>query len=319
MTALPAAVETVRTLPDVATAARDYAQASKAPATWKAYRSDWRDFTSWCECHGRQPLPASPETVALYLAALAERLKPATLQRRIASISQAHQAQGHETPTKSAEVRFTWSGIRRTVGTAQRQADPATIDVLRAMVDALDDERLIGVRDRAMLLLGFAGAFRRSELVSLDVADVTVVAEGLRVTLRRAKNDQEGAGQTVAVPYGSRPDTCPVRAVAAWLKVAGIEAGPIFRPVTRHGRIGAQRLSDRAVAEVVRRTAERAGLDGDWSGHSLRSGFATSAGAAGVQERHIARQTRHKSLEVLRRYIRDGDVWRDNAAASVGL
>lgn len=145
--ALPATVETVRPLPDVATAARDYAQASKAPATWKAYRADWRDFTSWCERHGRQALPASPETVALYLAALAERLKPATLQRRIASISQAHQAQDHETPTKSAEVRFTWSGIRRTLGTAQRQADPATIDVLRAMVDALDDERPIGVRD----------------------------------------------------------------------------------------------------------------------------------------------------------------------------
>lgn len=139
------------------------------------------------------------------------------------------------------------------------------------------------------------------------------------MTLRRAKNDQEAVGQTVAVPYGSRPVTCPVRAVAAWLEVAGIEAGPIFRPVTRHGRIGTERLSGRAVAEVVRRTTERAGLDGDWSSHSLRAGFATSAGAAGVQERHIARQTRHKSLEVLRRYIRDGDVWRDNAAASVGL
>lgn len=317
--ALPAATDPPARPEDVAERLRGYARASKAEATWRAYAADWRCFTTWCADHGRASLPAAPDTVAAYLACLAERRKPSTLARRIASIAQAHSAAGHDSPTTSAEVRLVWSGIRRSLGVSTRQAQAATIDVVRRMVDALDD-RPIGVRDRALLLLGFAGALRRSELVALDAADLTPVVEGLAVRLRASKTDQEAAGATVAVPYGSRPDTCPVRAVAAWLDVAGVVSGPVFRPVTRHGHVGGGRLSGRAASEVVKRCAQRAGLDPDrFSGHSLRAGFATTAGANGVAERHIARQTRHASLAVLRSYIRDGDQWRDNAASAVGL
>lgn len=177
-----------------------------------------------------------------------------------------------------------------------------------------------GIRDRALLLIGFAAALRRSELVALDVDDVTEREDGLVVTLRRSKTDQEGAGAELGVPFGSDPTTCPVRALRRWYEASGIEAGPIFRPVTRHGVIGEARLTDRSVALVVKRTAERAGLDPvQFAGHSLRAGLITSAAEAGVQERHIMAQSRHKSVPVMRRYIRGATLFQDNAAAAVGL
>lgn len=306
-------------LSPVVARARDYAANSKADATWRAYRSDWSCFETWCAARGLEPLPAAGHTVALYIADLAQTRKPTTIQRRLSTITQRHRLAGYDSPVRTVEVSATWAGIRRELGTAQRRVDPITTAVLRTMVDVLPT-RLIGTRDRALLLLGFAGAFRRSELVALDVEDLAEVPEGLRVTLRRSKTDQDGAGTVVAIPYGSRPDTCPVRAVRAWLKAAGVESGPVFRPVDRHGTVAATRLSDRAVAEVIKRTCTRAGLDAArYSGHSLRAGFATAAGEAGVAERHIARQTRHRSMSMLRRYIREGDMWRDNAASEVGL
>lgn len=315
----PTTTGTGTDLGPVAARARDYAANSKADATWRAYRSDWSCFESWCAARGLEPLPATGETVALYIADLAQTRKPATIQRRLSTITQRHRLAGFDSPARTVEVAATWAGIRRELGTAQRRVDPITTGVLRELVEVLPG-RLIGTRDRALLLLGFAGAFRRSELVALNVEDVTDVPEGLRVTLRRSKTDQDGAGAVVAIPYGSRPDTCPVRALRAWLEAAGVESGPVFRPVDRHGAVGASRLSDRAVAEVIKRTCRRAGLDpARFSGHSLRAGFATAAGEAGVAERHIARQTRHRSMSMLRRYIREGDMWRDNAASEVGL
>jgi integrase len=198
------------------------------------------------------------------------------------------------------------------------------VDELRRMADALPDSTL-GVRDRALLLLGFAGAFRRSELVALDVGDVRPTADGLVVTLRRSKTDQEGTGREVGIPYGSTPATCPVRAVRAWLAVhaflsqGGTEC-PLFHRIDRHGRQLPGRLSDRAVARVVQRTARSAGLEAaSYAGHSLRAGLATSAAAADVPERVIAQQTGHRSMAVLRRYIRSGSLFRENAAARVGL
>jgi integrase len=177
-----------------------------------------------------------------------------------------------------------------------------------------------GCRDRALLLLGFAGALRRSELVGLDVADVSEGTDGLTVRLRRSKTDQEGAGRTIGVPYGSNPITCPVRAWRGWLEVSGIAEGPAFRPVDRHGHIGATRLSAPAVALVLKRHAARAELDpGEVAGHSLRAGLATSAAVAGVPERVIAEQTGHKGTAMLRRYIREGSLFRENAAGAVGL
>ena len=299
--------------------ARDYARQAKSQNTRRAYASDWDDFARWCQPYGFVPLPARPETVALYLTALADALKPSTLGRRLATISQVHQAAGHETPTTAAPVRLVWAGIRRAKGTDQHGKAPAVTPELRRMVDTLEDS-LLGVRDRALLLLGFAGAFRRSELVGLDVKDVHAGHDGLTVFIRKSKTDQEGQGRKVGIPYGSHPHTCPVRAFGAWLAKCGLTEGPLFRSVTRHGRLQPGRLSDRAVALIVKRAAEKAGLDPDkYAGHSLRAGLATSAAQAGVSERSIMAQTGHKSVVVARRYIRDGSLFRDNAAAQVGL
>lgn len=205
------------------------------------------------------------------------------------------------------------------MGTAPRVKAPATTVEIRAMVETLPDG-LLGIRDRALILLGFAGAFRRSELVGLDVADQDVTRDGAVVTLRRSKTDQEGQGRKVGIPYGSTPATCPVRALQGWLEASGIAEGPLFRHVDRYGRMHEGRLSDRAVALVVKRLASRAGLDpASYSGHSLRAGLATSAAAAGVSERAIMNQTGHRSPMMVRRYIRDGQLFRENAASAVGL
>lgn len=305
--------------------AREFLGQAKAPNTLRAYRLDWQHFVAWCAKAGRQALPAAPETVADYLAEHAQEqpgrpaLATGTLQRRIASIAQVHQAAGQEDPTKAAAVKLTWQGIRRAKGTAPAQKAPVLVADLRRMVESLPDG-LLGTRDRALLLLGFAGGFRRSELVGLNREDVANTVEGLVVTLRKSKTDQEGEGRQVGIPYGSRPDTCPVRALAAWVDAAGITEGPLFRPVNRHGQALAGRLSGYAVALVVKRAATAAGLDAaNYAGHSLRAGLATSAANAGVSERAIMQQTGHRSERMVRRYIRQGSLFRENAAAAVGL
>src|ERR1051326_1925699 len=302
--------------------ARDYATEAKAPNTRRAYAADWRAFTDWCSSTSLDSLPASGDTVALYLTSFAGTLKTATLQRRLSAISQAHQVAGHETPTRSAAVRLVWAGIRRKHGTAQEGKAPALVEDLRAMMAAMAPRRrgqewpLLEVRDRALLLLGFAGAFRRSELVSLNVEDLELGRAGIVVHLRRSKADEEGRVRKIGIPRGAGM-TCPVAALQAWLADAGIKEGPLFRPVNRHGQLQAGRMSDRAVALVVKRRAGAVGLDPALSAvHTLRAGLATSAAAAGASERAIANQTGHKSMAVLRRYIRDGELFRDNAAAA---
>jgi len=306
-------------LAEIVADARDYVAASRAENTTRVYRTGWAQFTTWCDEHGVIPLPAGPETVACYIADLARTAKPATIDLRLAAISAAHRAAGHDSPTKEEAVRLVRRGVRRTLGTVQRQVRPLTVPELRTMLEGLGSD-LAGCRDRALLLLGFAGALRRSELVGLDVADVTEGADGLTVHLRRSKTDQEGAGRTVGIPYGSNPATCSVRAWRAWLETSGITEGAAFRPVDRHGHIGATRLSGQAVALVLKRHAARAGLDAsEVAGHSLRAGLATSAASAGVPERVIAEQTGHKGTAMLRRYIRESSLFRENAAGAVGL
>jgi integrase len=256
--------------------------------------------------------------VTLYLADLASRCKVATLTRRLSAISQAHQMAGHEPPTTGAAVRTVMAGIRRTKGTAPTTKAAALTDDIRAMVAALP-VGLLGVRDRALLLVGFAGAFRRSELVSLDRSDLEFTTDGLTVTLRRSKSDQEGQGRRIGVPYGSNPETCPIRALQAWIEAAGTSEGPVFRGVTRHGKVQG-RLSGYAVALVVKRYAAAGGLDpARYAGHSLRAGLATAAAIGGASERSIMNQTGHRSVTMVRRYIRDGSLFRENAAAKTGL
>jgi len=306
-------------LAEIAAEARDYVAASRAENTIRVYRTGWAQFTAWCDEHRVIALPAGAETVVLYVADLAKAAKPATIDSRLAAISAAHRAAGHDSPTKEEAVRLVRRGVRRTLGTAQRQVRPVTVPDLRTMLQGLGTDPG-GCRDRALLLLGFAGALRRSELVGLDVVDVTEGADGLTVRLRRSKTDQEGAGRTVGIPFGSNPATCPVRAWRAWLELSSITEGPAFRPVDRHGHIRTARLSGQAVALVLKRHAARAGLDpGEAAGHSLRAGLATSAAAAGVPERVIAEQTGHKGTAMLRRYIREGSLFRENAAGAVGL
>ena len=309
------------TLPTVITAgsvgdpARAYVAASKAPATIRAYRSDLRHFEAWCEEHQRLSLPATPETVADYIAALADDgMTAATITRRLSAISQIHRMAGVESPTQTQLVRMTAAGIRRTLGTAPRRARPISVADLRAMVEAMPDD-LRGQRDRALLLVGFTGGLRRSELVGLDVEDVSEEAEGLRINLKHSKTDQEGAGREIGIVRGRHPLTDPVIAVKDWQEAAGFETGPLFREVDRGDRVGSGRLSDRAVARIVKAAAVRVGLDpAGMSGHSLRSGLATSAAAAGASERMIMRTTGHRSEAMVRRYIRAGSVFAEAAS-----
>ena len=259
--------------------------------------------------------------VGVYLADRAATLKPSTLSRRLAAISVQHRQAGSHLDTRAPQIRDVLTGIRREKakeGVTTTKKTAAVSDDIRAMVGTLGVTPL-GIRDRALLLLGFAGAFRRSELVGLNVEDIGVRREGLAVTIGRSKTDQEGEGRQVAICYGSDPATCPVRAVKAWLDLVG-SSGPVFRSINKGGRIGSERLSDKAVALVVKRTAEAAGLDPElYSGHSLRSGFATTAARNGASEAAIMRQTGHRSLTVLRGYIRAGGLFNETAAAKLGL
>ncbi|RYG96978.1 MAG: site-specific integrase [Alphaproteobacteria bacterium] len=247
-----------------------------------------------------------------------------TLERRLSTISQAHHAAGHlDSPTKHASVRAVWQGIKREKGTRTQGKAPTLTADIRSMVEKLEgieEGKKLALRDRCLLVLGFAGAMRRSELVGLDVEDIIENSDGLIVTIRRSKTDQEGAGRKVGLPYGSTPLTCPVRSLREWLAASGIESAPLFREVDRHGNIGVTRLSDQMVAKVVKRAITSIGKDAaKFAGHSLRAGLATQAAMSGASERSIQDQTGHKSLPILRRYIRDGSLFRENAAAKVGL
>jgi integrase len=298
---------------------RQYVRASKAESTLRGYRADWHAFCTWSEGHGISALPAPPESVAAYIAEYARHLKPGSIQRRLNAIAEAHKAAGFDSPTSAGIVRNTLKGIRRMLGTAPVQKAPALTADVRSMIDATDSG-LIGARDRALILLGFAGAFRRSELVALDVGDLEFTRDGLTVNLRRSKTDQEGQGRKVGIPYGSNPDTCPVRTVQAWMEQAAVTEGPFFRSVNRHGQVQPGRLLGIDVARVVKKLAGRAGLDpAKYAGHSLRAGHATAAAIAGASERSIMNQTGHRSVQMVRRYIREGNLFRENSAGKLGL
>jgi integrase len=316
-----------------------FAETARAKNTRRAYVSDWKHFANWCEIGGLTALPAHPMTVRLYLTELACTCPPepprlpttpppttprqtyrvATLVRRLSAISTAHQMAGEHLDTRHPLIRDTMTGIRRAKGVAQRQAAPLTIDPLRAVLATCGD-RLIDIRDRALLVIGYAAALRQSEIVALDVADLTVSREGLRVVIRRSKADQEGAGAVLAVDRTGTP-TCPVAAYMAWLEASGITAGAVFRRVDRHSRLLDARLQPEAVADLIRDRATRAGLDASetYTGHSLRAGFVTMAASNRVPEREIMLQTRHRSHATLRRYVREGEMWDRRFAARVGL
>jgi len=282
--------------------AQDYARANRAPNTYRAYRAAWRAFAAWCAEHNFPALPAGPLTVADYLAHAAQHHKASTLGVHVAAIRAAHKAAGQPDPTADERVAATMRGIRRVHGQPPAQREPLTLDDLRALVRACGDD-LPGLRDKALLLVGFAAALRRSEIVALDVEHVRINGV-LRITIARSKTDQEGQGITKTIPRLADQELCPVRALRAWLDAAGIASGPVFRSVNRWGKLGA-RLSAYDVARIVKRRAEAAGLDARMlAGHSLRAGFATTAALAGLDPIAIAEVTGHRNLDTLRKYIR---------------
>jgi site-specific recombinase XerD len=310
VTALPATVEAELAL------ASDFAKASKSKATQKAYGSDFRIFDAWCRERGLDSLPAAAASVGAFLAAQASLGKrAATLGRRLAAIKYFHGLAGEPDPTGDKTIKATLSGIRRSIGAAPIRKRAATADIVLGMVGTSGDATLRQKRDRAVLLIGFSSAMRRSELVALNVEDLEWTVEGLLIRIRKSKTDQEGVGASVAVPKGET--ACPVAALRAWLDAAGITEGAVFRAVKKGGRL-ADRLSGQSIGDIVKAAASRLGFDpATFGAHSLRSGLVTSAVKRGVNLMKISDQTRHRSIEMLRVYCRDGELFVGNAASGL--
>lgn len=299
--------------------ARAYAAHSYSANTHAAYASDWKLFSAWCTAQQRRPLPATAETILCYVVSLAETLSMATIDRRLRGIAFHHRQARAADPTDDPEVVVTLRGLRRTKGVAPQPKAPLTVEQLREIVTTLPNDRR-GIQSRALLLLGFAGAFRRSELVALQIADLAWVDEGLIVTVRRSKTDQEGEGYAKGIPYGADRVTCPVHAVRRWFTVARFASGPVFRAFTSRGQVLARPMPAYTVARILQQGAKAIGLDPkEYGGHSLRAGLVTAAAKAGVSERVLMAQTGHRDVRTLRRYIRDASLFAENAAAHVGL
>jgi len=296
--------------------AYDFAKQDKAASTRRCYSSDFKIFARWCADRNVCALPAKPDTVAAFLAAEADRgRKPLTIGRRCAAIKYTHKLAGHDSPTDSEAVKATVRGIRRALGVAPRKLAAATADKTVGMV-MLARHGLIGKRDRALLLLGFSLAARRSELVALDVSDIEEVPEGLRVRIKKSKTDQEGAGVVLAVPRGSI--ACPVKALREYLDAAGITSGPVFVQIRRGGHVTPNRLGGEAVRRVVKLQIKKLGLDPkNYGAHSLRAGAITSAAARGASVFKIRDQSRHKSIDVLAGYVRDNNLFQDHCLSGL--
>lgn len=297
-------------LVDPRASVRAYLEAASSDNTRRAYKSDWDDFCAWCERTGESSLPATPIGIASYLAFLADTgSKASTIQRRVAALRAAHLAANFEPPTNAEGVKATMRGIRRRLGTRPTKKKPATAELLAAFTFP---DTLTGIRDRAIVLLGFAAARRRSELVALHVSDVEWRPKGILLHIGRSKTDQEGKGTHIPVPRGDALK--PVAALEAWLKASGITEGPIFRGIDRHGRVGKTALSDRAVADIVKKVCAAAGLDASaFSGHSLRAGFVTSSLDRKVDYFKIMGQTGHVKVDTLREYDRRESGFDDHA------
>lgn len=295
-------------------AAQGYLEKADAPRTSKAYESQWKLFCAWCAEHGRDPLPAATDSLILYVTDQARRgLTIATIRQALAAIAKVHDIAGYESMHKSKGVTRTLSGIQRVHGSAPKQKKPLLNTQLKRVAADIPSTSA-GARDRALLLVGFAGAFRRSELVSIELQDLTFDEEGVRIFLKRSKTDQEGKGRHVPIPFGRAIETCPVRSLQEWLERAAITTGYVFRSVDRHGNIGGG-LDGKDVARIVKRWAKHVGLDPEaFSGHSLRSGLATSAAKAGRSMDSIMRTTGHTTVGMVQKYIRSANLFEDNAA-----
>jgi len=297
-----------------------YTQANKAKRTKIEYARDWRSFLNWCTLSGVCALPAKPDTVANYIVHLAEENKKvSTIKRALVSISQVHKREHLDSPCSLGIVRETLKGAIRLLGAHKTRKTPLLVEDLMRMLQTQSEEDLMGVRNRALLLLGFSGALRRSELVGLNVEDLHFVKEGIELHIHQSKTDQEQEGQKIGIPYGKNLHTCPVRAIQTWIYRAQLKDGPLFRAVYKKGGLG-QRLYGLDVARIIKRIALLCGLDpAQYAGHSLRAGLVTTAAKAGKAEHVIMKQTRHRSIAQLREYIRDAHLFEHNAAKDLGL
>ena len=299
-----------------------YQDAADSPATLRAYAADLANYKAWCERHGFVAMPAMPEVVGAYLAAAGEGYAMPTLRRRVAAIARACGVAGYPLDTKHPAIRETLRGIGRRHGSPARRAAAITTAEVRKLCRACGAD-LPGARDRALLLLGFAGALRRSELVALDIEHVTWMRNGLKLLIERSKTDADGEGAEIAIPRGQADETCPVAALRIWLELSKISTGPLFRKVNRGGSVERNRLSTDAVRQILLKRAARAGLRGTLaepvSPHGLRAGFVTTAYRNGVPDEEIMGHTRHRSLTTMRSYIRRAKLSRESPAGKLGL
>ena len=279
-------------------------KSSKANNTLRAYKADFRDFAIFCQNNGFASMPTEPKILTLYLTHLSKTSKYSTLKRRLASISVIHKLNGHYLDTKHPVITENLLGIKRVKGTYQKAKKPILINDLKLIINAInqDNNQKNRVKNKALLLIGFAGGFRRSELVSTLLEDIEFVAEGVKIFVKRSKTDQSGEGMTKGIPYFMSPNYCPVVSLKNWIKESKIKSGKIFD------------MSDRNVALIIKKYAGIAGLDQNkYSGHSLRSGFATSTAETGAEERSIMAMTGHKTTQMVRRYIKEANLFKNNA------
>ena len=290
---------------------------SKANNTLRAYRSDFKDFAGFCAKHGFKSMPSDPKIVSLYLTHLSKKSKISTLRRRLVSIGVVHKLKGHYLDTKHPVIIENLMGIKRLKGSKQIGKKPILINHLKLIINVIDEQNIGEIkkaRDKSILLIGFGGGFRRTELISINYEDLEFVHEGLKILIKRSKTDQFGEGMTKGLPYFSNTKYCPVHNIKEWLKLSKIKSGPIFRRFAKGNSITNNRLTDQTVVLLIKKYLNLAGIDNsNFSGHSLRSGFATVAADSGADERSIMAMTGHKSSQMVRRYIREANIFKNNA------
>ena len=296
---------------------------SKASNTLRAYKSDFKDFKFFCDKHGFNTLPTEPNIISLYLTHLSKYSKVSTLRRRIVSISMIHKLKGHYLDTKHPIIIENLMGIKRSKGSIQKGKKPLLINHLKLIIKVINEEKISEIkkaRDKAIILIGFGGGFRRNELVNLDFEDLEFVPEGVKITIKRSKVDQFGEGMTKGLPYFSNQEYCPVINLKKWLELSKIKTGPIFRRFAKGSYITKNRLTDQTVVLIIKNYLNLAGIDNsNFSGHSLRSGFATVAAESGADERSIMAMTGHKTTQMVRRYIKEANIFKNNALNNVKL
>ena len=299
-------------------------QNSKASNTVRAYKSDFNDFELFCAKNGFKSLPSDPKIVSLYLTYLSTKdTKISTLKRRLVSIGVIHKLKGYYLDTKHPSIIENIMGIKRRKGSIQLSKKPILISSLKKIVNVIDDQNkkeIKKLRDRSIILIGFSGGFRRNEIVSLDYDDLDFVSDGLKINLRRSKTDQFGEGFTKALPYFDNTQYCPVLSLKKWIEISKITSGAVFRRFSKGSKLSENRLTDQTVALLIKEYLNLAGIDSkNYSGHSLRSGFATSAAESGAQERSIMAMTGHKSTEMVRRYIKEANLFKNNALKNIKI